>query len=61
MYDGILKLLTICQPIEAHCTTEMYFDSVEILVKVQNFVVLHCRKIVISYDRRKLDGLGFTY
>lgn len=44
---------------EAHFTTELYFDLVEILVKVQNSVVLYGRTIVLSCDRRKLDGLGF--
>ena len=43
----------------AHFTIELYFGFVEILAKVQNSVLLNCRAIILSCDRRKLDGLGF--
>ena len=38
-YDGIMNLLTIFQPIEAHFTAELYIDSVEILVEILSSVV----------------------
>ena len=52
-----MNLLTICQKSVKKFATELYFDLVEILVKVQNSVVrLYYR---VTGDRRELDGLGF--